>query len=94
MAKRRVGVVHSPSMLEPVRPGALTPDRAFCLPTLSHYLIVNKTSLSLSLSLSRRIMARKSCAPPRLEMGHVTVREHLPPSPQSTVHAAASDGSR
>jgi hypothetical protein len=39
-------------MLEPVRPGAVSPDRALCLPTFSHFLIVNKTSLSLSLSLS------------------------------------------
>ena len=47
-------------MLEPVRPEALLPDRALCLPTFSHFLIViilrvillellNKTSLSLSL---------------------------------------------
>jgi hypothetical protein len=34
-------------MLEPVRPEAVLPDRALCLPTLSHFLIVNKTSLSL-----------------------------------------------
>jgi len=52
MAKRRVGVEYSPSMLERVRPGAVLPDRALCLPTFSHFLIVNKTSLSLSLSLS------------------------------------------
>jgi hypothetical protein len=36
MAKRRVGVEYSPSMLEPVRPGAVSPDRALCLPTFSH----------------------------------------------------------
>ena len=41
------GVGHSPSMLEPVRPEAMSPDRALCLPTLSHFVIVNKTSLSL-----------------------------------------------
>jgi hypothetical protein len=53
MAKRRVGVEYSPSTLEPVRPGAVSPDRALCLPTFSHFVIVNKTSLSLSpLSLS------------------------------------------
>jgi hypothetical protein len=51
MAKRRVGVEYSPSMLEPVRPGAVSPDRVLCLPTFSHFVIVNKTSLSLSLSL-------------------------------------------
>jgi hypothetical protein len=51
MAKRRVGVEYSPSMLEPVCPGAVSPDRALCLPTFSHFLIVNKTSLSLALSL-------------------------------------------
>ena len=52
MAKRRVGVEYSPSMLEPVRPGAVSPNRALCLPTFNHFVIVNKTSLSLSLSLS------------------------------------------
>ena len=46
MAKRRVGVKYSPSMLEPVRPGAASPDRALCLLTFSHFVIVNKTSLS------------------------------------------------
>jgi hypothetical protein len=44
MAKRRVGV-------EPVRPGAVSLDRALCLPTFSHFLICNKTALSLALSL-------------------------------------------
>jgi hypothetical protein len=34
---------------EPVRPEAVFPDRALYLPTFSHFLIVNKTSLSLSL---------------------------------------------
>jgi hypothetical protein len=48
MAKRRVGVEYSPSMLEPVRPGAVSPDRALCLPTFIHFVIVNKTSLSFS----------------------------------------------
>jgi hypothetical protein len=52
MAKRRVGVEYSPSMLEPVRLGAVSPDRALCLPSFSHFVIVNKTSLPLSLSLS------------------------------------------
>jgi hypothetical protein len=51
MTKRRVGVEYSPSMLEPVRPGAMSPDRALCLPTFISFVIVNKTSLSLSLSL-------------------------------------------
>ena len=50
-------------MLEPVRPGAVSPDRALCLPTFSHFLIVNKTSLSLSLSpsLSLSMQGRESC---------------------------------
>jgi hypothetical protein len=39
----------SSSLPEPVRPGAMSPDRALCLPTFSHFLIVNKTSLPLSL---------------------------------------------
>jgi len=51
MDKRRVGIEYSPSILEPVRPGAVSPDRALCLPTFSHFVIVNKTSLSLSLIL-------------------------------------------
>ena len=38
-------------MLEPERPEAVSPDRALCLPTLSHFLIVNKL-LPLSPSLS------------------------------------------
>ena len=29
-------------MLEPVRPEVVLPDRALCLPTFSHFLIVNK----------------------------------------------------
>jgi len=37
MAKRRVGVEYSPSMLEPVRPGAVSPDRVLYLPTFSHF---------------------------------------------------------
>jgi len=43
MAKQRVGVEYSPSMLEPVRPGAVSPDRALYLPTFSHSVVVNKT---------------------------------------------------
>jgi hypothetical protein len=49
MPKRRVGVWYSPSHAGDVRPEAVLPDRALCLPTFSHFLIVNKTSLSLSL---------------------------------------------
>ena len=37
-------------MLEPVRPGAVSPNRALYLQTFSHFVVVNKTSLSLSLS--------------------------------------------
>jgi len=53
-AKRRVGYSTRRPMLEPVRPEAVLPDRALCLqlPTFSHFLIVNKTSLSLSSLLS------------------------------------------
>jgi hypothetical protein len=51
MAKRRVGVEYSPSLLEPVRPGAVSSDRALYLPTFRRFVIVNKTSLSLSLFL-------------------------------------------
>ncbi len=38
--------------VRPVRPEAVLPDRALYLPTFSHFLIVNKTALSLSRSLS------------------------------------------
>ena len=38
------------NLLEPVRPRAVSPDRAMCLPTFSHFLFVNKTALSLSLN--------------------------------------------
>ena len=44
---------YSLHVLEPVRPEAVLPDRVLCLPTFSHFLIVNNIlSLSLSLSLS------------------------------------------
>ena len=56
MAKRRVGVEYWLSMLEPVRPKAVSPDRALCLPTFSHFVIVNKTSLIHRLSLSLELM--------------------------------------
>ena len=36
-------------MLEPVRAEAVLPDRALYFRTFSHFLIVNKSSLSLSL---------------------------------------------
>ena len=39
-------------ILEPERAGAVLPDRALCLPTFNHFLVSNKFSLSLSLSLS------------------------------------------
>jgi hypothetical protein len=45
-----LGVEYSLSMLEPVRPGAVSPDRALCLATFNHFVMVNKTSLSISLS--------------------------------------------
>jgi len=35
--------------ISPVRPEALLTDKALCLPTFSHFLFVDKTSLSLSL---------------------------------------------
>jgi hypothetical protein len=44
------GYITRRHMLEPVRPEAALPDRALCLATFSRFLIVNKTSLSLSLS--------------------------------------------
>jgi hypothetical protein len=68
MGKRRVRLEYSPSMLEPVCPGVVSPDRALCSPTLSHFLIVNKTSLSLSLAphvliaLLRSLLCTDKCA--------------------------------
>ncbi len=41
-------------MLAPERAEAVSPDRALCLPTFSHFLIVNKF-FSLSLSLARSL---------------------------------------
>ena len=52
MAKRRVGVYQSPSYAGARAPRGGVTDRASCLPTFSHFLIVNKTSLTHSLSLS------------------------------------------
>jgi hypothetical protein len=52
MAKRRVGIQYSPSHAGPVHPEAVLLERALYLPTFSHFLIVNKISLSLSLALS------------------------------------------
>ena len=42
--------------LGPERQEAVSPDRALCLPTLSHFLIVNKTSLCLSPSLLEEVL--------------------------------------
>ena len=37
-----------PSLIgDPVRPGAVSLDRALCLPTFSHFVMVNKAPLSL-----------------------------------------------
>ena len=65
MAKRRVGVEreYSPSM-EPVRPGAVSPARALCLPTFSHFVIVNKTSLTLPSSSYSSSSSSSSSSPP------------------------------
>ena len=46
----QVPINDTPSLV-PVRPGAVSPDRVLCLPTFSHFMIVNKTSLYLSLTL-------------------------------------------
>ena len=41
------------SILEPVHPGAVSPDRALCLPTFSHFfLIVNQNSLSTTFQVT------------------------------------------
>jgi hypothetical protein len=45
-------------MLEPARPGAVSRDRALCLPTFSHFSIVKKNC-----SLSVRVSVRKHTSP-------------------------------
>ena len=75
-----VSLEYFPSMLEPVRPGAVSPDRALCLPTFRHFLIVNKTSLSLlsrlvSLSQLYKGMGEGHA---HCKRTHSTVREHIP----------------
>ena len=55
MAYRRVGVyivLLAGICWARAHTGDVSPDRALYLPIFSHFLIVNKTSLSLSLSLS------------------------------------------
>jgi len=44
--------------LSPFLPLSACPDMALCLPTFSHFLIVNKTSLSLSLFLFLSLLER------------------------------------
>jgi hypothetical protein len=44
--------LYSPSYAGPVRPEAALPDRMLCLSTFSHFLIVNRTSLSVASSSS------------------------------------------
>jgi hypothetical protein len=78
MANWRVGVEYSPSKLEPVRPLAVSPDRALCLPTFIHFLIVNNTSLSLALSLSLSLLLLLLPPPPP------------PPSPSSSCFSCSS----
>ena len=48
-------------MLEPVRPEAVLPDRALCLPTFSHFVIVSKTPFSLSLSSPPHVRSGLTC---------------------------------
>jgi hypothetical protein len=52
MAKRRVGLQYSSSYAGFECPEAVLPDRALCLQTFRHFLIVKKTSLSLPHSLT------------------------------------------
>ena len=91
MAKRRVGVEYSPSMLEPVHPGAVLPDRALCLPTFTHFLIVNKTSLSLSRSLSVSLKHFRGFLPANPPKGwglpiHLALYIHTPTHRQKHRH--------
>jgi hypothetical protein len=83
---RRVGVEYSPSMLEPVRPEAVSPDRVLCLTTFSHFLIVNKTSLSLSHSFSLSHVPRGA---PSRRSGYRTGRcMSEPPCARQACHLA------
>jgi hypothetical protein len=94
MAKRRVGVECSPSILEPVRPGAVSPDRALCLPTFSHFVIVNKTSLSLTLSHTRchaRCLGpQRVCTQPVCSFELLPLACPLAPAPLPVGHADES----
>jgi hypothetical protein len=54
-----------PNKLSLSRPEVVLPDRALCLPTCSHFLIMNKTvslSLFLSFSLARAVALSRSHA--------------------------------
>ena len=64
--------------------GAVSPDRALCLPTFSHFVLVNKTSLSLSLlstgvsekeTYYRSTRARES--PERVHQLYLSQRERV-----------------
>jgi hypothetical protein len=92
MAKRRVMYSTRCHVLEPVRPEAVLPDRALCLPAFSHFFIVNKTSLSppplsiklLSLSLSHSLS----------EANPVSLIQHTVPSRGEIANAGTSSRPR
>ncbi len=88
MADRRVWVEYSPSMMEPVRPGAVSPDRALCLPTFSHFVTVNKTSLSLSSPLSLSLSLSQSCV---LQTGAEQVGQVYEKSRSSNVYRSTQN---
>ena len=71
-------------MLEPVRPEAVLPDRALCLTTFSLFLVVNKSSLSLTHSLPLSGLSLSlSLSVPSLSPTHNSTLQHT----LSHVHA-------
>ena len=83
MANRRAGDSTRRHMLEPVRPEVVLPDRALCLPTFSHFLVVNKTppppleSLSLSFLAGKCCVILRALLSQKAEGEHRSSRSHL-----------------
>jgi hypothetical protein len=66
----------------PSCPGAVSPDRALCLPTFSHFVIVNKTSLarylppSLCLVILETVLGPLSCRQHPFVFTHCICQRH------------------
>ena len=75
MAKGRVGLEYSPSMLEPMRPGVVSPDRALWGFTLTFVLRVGVSLTSYSHIVQREPVLRGEG--PSLSEGSARARESL-----------------